>query len=1250
MVESRAWEYWNRYETGGDIGDLSQAIAAMAGEERPEVLALALGFLDRRVAGEELTLDLEDEEDRRDWAALFYNMAGAMAEDPAGLDRAIAAMGASRELHETTGATILLGRYLTMRRSPEDLRAGLELMRSGLDRTEADDPLRADVHVLLCSAVADLYLSDDSPAVGVELAETFMAALAELPAGGPDWTATAELGMAMARHHLFDSRDPAEEYALSALALAATPPGSADRPLALYRRATVMAVRSFTDASVPEVQEAVALLREALALPAGPFPRALIQSFLSLGLGQLYTMTGDADLVDEAVDLAREALADAPDDLLTYCLENLGSALTARNQHRPGIADLNELIELLDGDGDGDGSALTARGHGLACAAFYNRYLLSGVRADLEESVVRGRRALDVLDDDAGLADTLGNVANAMRLRYELLSDAADLDEAVELCRRAVEITPPKGADRVLVCANLSSALRERVQRTSSEEDRQEFLWAAREAMAAAVPGTPGLVMAQSALGGFLSDEFKRTGDRATLDESVRLLREAFAQTHDAPETNMLGTVLQARSELTGSTTDLNEAIDLYRAVLDATDPSSTLHATTSGNLGSVLASRFRLTRNRDDIGEAVTVLRHAEAHSDAMARSMVQLNLAQALTTRYQAYDDPADLDASIEASRQAYETLPPGSWRRPGYLAGWGTGLVIRAVRQENPDDLAQAIAVLTEAVTTMSPTEPNRSRHLLNLAEALLARGTADSRRKAADVLREAAYLESSSAEARVRAARRWAQTAYADGDTAAALEALRLAVELLPLLAWRGVSRTDQERGLAELSGLACDAAALAITAGQPRLAVELLEHGRGVLWAQLLETRTDLSALQEADPALAGRLTEVRAALDEVVDPGTAASPTAADRAALAGEWDSLIRRARELPGFADFLKPPAFATLSEAASHGPVVLLNVSALRCDALIVRTGTVTVHPLPGLSAAEVVETANTYLDLLDRSPTTLAAALTRHQRTEDLLRWLGRHVTGPVLAALGDTERLWWCPTGPLAALPIHAGIDPDGACALDQVVSSYTPTLRALAEARSRPAAEPADRRILVVAMEQTPGAADLTVQPEVDLLTGTFGDRATLLSTPSIADVCRELPGHAWIHLACHGLQDPDHPSRSGVALTDGILTVLDIAALSPPHSELAFLSACQTAAVGSTLTDEAIHLAAALHTIGYRHVVATLWPVHDAIAPVMAGLVYADPAHGDVATRLNAAARNLRATPDTALPMFWAPYVHIGP
>ena len=48
--------------------------------------------------------------------------------------------------------------------------------------------------------------------------------------------------------------------------------------------------------------------------------------------------------------------------------------------------------------------------------------------------------------------------------------------------------------------------------------------------------------------------------------------------------------------------------------------------------------------------------------------------------------------------------------------------------------------------------------------------------------------------------------------------------------------------------------------------------------------------------------------------------------------------------------------------------------------------------------------------------------------------DVLDWLWDVIAGPVLTALGHTgppgpgdpwPRVWWCPTGPLTVLPIHA---------------------------------------------------------------------------------------------------------------------------------------------------------------------------------------------------------------------------------
>jgi len=78
------------------------------------------------------------------------------------------------------------------------------------------------------------------------------------------------------------------------------------------------------------------------------------------------------------------------------------------------------------------------------------------------------------------------------------------------------------------------------------------------------------------------------------------------------------------------------------------------------------------------------------------------------------------------------------------------------------------------------------------------------------------------------------------------------------------------------------------------------------------------------------------------------------------------------------------------------------------------------------------------------------------------------------------------------------------------------------------------------------------------------------------------------------VHLACHAGQQHADPASSGFALWDGTLTITDLAAQPTQGRDLAFLSACQTAAGSVRHLDEAIHLAAAMQFLGYRHVIAT--------------------------------------------------------
>jgi hypothetical protein len=437
------------------------------------------------------------------------------------------------------------------------------------------------------------------------------------------------------------------------------------------------------------------------------------------------------------------------------------------------------------------------------------------------------------------------------------------------------------------------------------------------------------------------------------------------------------------------------------------------------------------------------------------------------------------------------------------------------------------------------------------------------------------------------------------------------------------------------------------------------------------------------------------------------------------RMALAREWDELVERVRGMDGWEDFLKPPRLDRLLPAAEAGPVAVVNLSRWRCDALIVTTGGVEVKELPGLTAEAANAQASAYLDGLhevekavrlvyetlrriDGAEHPLAATAAYTAAKEQLqdavdgceamllriTRWLWDEIAAPVLDALGITgppaegqpwPRLWWCPTGLLSLLPLHAAGHhaPQGRerheSVLDRVIPSYALTLRALLEARghgprtaiNREAAGasadsespgPRGQRMLVVALPDTPGQVPLpNVARERELLTRLFGDSCKLLEGPAAtwAAVREQLPRHGWAHFSCHGDQDLGDPSQGGILLYDRLLTVAEISE-GQYHGDFAFLSACKTATGGITLPDEAITLTAALHYTGYRHVIGTLWSIPDETAATVAEVVYTDLTSAGTfepsraAGALHAAIRGLR---DAGEPLSrWTPFTHTGP
>ncbi|MGX6607689.1 CHAT domain-containing protein [Micromonosporaceae bacterium Da 78-11] len=827
----------------------------------------------------------------------------------------------------------------------------------------------------------------------------------------------------------------------------------------------------------------------------------------------------------------------------------------------------------------------------------------------------------------------------AIRLLQRLMDvdDPASLDWVIDTFEEVLPLTPPEHHDHGVIVNNLGIARHLRYDRLGDRHDLDETVRMCLLAVRGAVPATLGGRL--NNLAGALVRRHARTGDPTDLDIAVRAGRDAVTASRVAPR-------------------------------------SRALYLST---LADTLGRRFRLTADPADLDEMVAVAAEAVAaappgHPEV---SLYLGRLGAARMLRYRRDGDPADLDAAIEVARTAVDAIVDATYRnRAGRLPA-ATAEVeswTRALRERNAQRGRSTFPSLRLpgdpgplGFDAEAGEHPDRAGRLLNLSLLLLERHLHDGSGDLVEALAGLSTVAGSTAapaHVRLRAAHLRAVTIGETEEQAAALPAYEIAIALLPLLAWRGIGQRDQQHLLREHASLGRDAAASAIAAGRPDRALELLEQGRGVYWAQLLDTRTDLSALQAAAPELAAELGGCRRLLESAGAPG--------GRHQAARRFDELVEQARalppgaELPHPAEFLRPPSAARLLPPAGGGPVVLVNLGRGRCDALILTAAGVETVPLPGVTAGEVVRVAGRHLDALERrdDPAALDAAIT------GTLDWLWWHLAEPVLrhlghtAALGpdaDRPRLWWCPTGLLTALPLHAASAADGSGGvLDRVVSSYTPTARALVHARTRPTSrQPA--RLLVASLPRTPGQDPLpAAEAERRLVTGLLPGHTVLDGERAgRAALLDELTRHRWFHASCHGTQNLADPSAGGLLpydwATAGLVSVVDLADARHHDGELAFLSACRTATGGMDNPDEVISIAAAMQHAGWRHVIGTMWSIPDDTAAAVTRGFYTrvvrdgEPRTEDAAAALHRTLRRLRDRhPDR--PSAWAPFLHIGP
>lgn len=863
--------------------------------------------------------------------------------------------------------------------------------------------------------------------------------------------------------------------------------------------------------------------------------------------------------------------------------------------------------------------------------------------------------------------------------------DPDALATAIDLLRRTLTTTPLGISDRGAILSALGIALRIRYERGGIADDLDAAVAAGREGVEATAADDPERPGRLSNLGGTLQTRFERTGVPADLDDAITAIQDAVTGTPtEHPERagylSNLGIILRIRFERIGSLTDLHRAVAVSREGAMTTPPGHPEHAGRFSNLCGALQTRFSHTGMPADIDEAVTAGRQAVQATPAgyVKRAMYLANLCVALRSQFQLTGAPDNLDESIAAGEAAVAATPIGHTERPRRLSNLAGALETRFRLTSELADLDAAIIHHQDAVTATPIGHPDRAGLLFNLSVSLRTRferaGGVVDLDQAILASRDAVAVTGASPRIQVRAAVHWGSTAARGKRWAEAVVGYNAAAERVGQLTPRSLDRLDQEHLLVELGSLGADAAVSCIHAGQLERAVELFEAGRGVLLGQALDTRTDLTALADRHPNLADEFTRLRDVLDRPPTAGVLPSSfrlrsdavrvslTDADgaegRQAAGTAFDALIDKIRLQAGFQSFLRPPSISELHTASSAGPVVIVAVSVFGSHALLLTSQSLEALPLPELTPQAVYEQVLAFLTSLDSTPV-------REKQLGEVLSWLWDHLAAPVLDTLGMTSRpadgqgwprMWWCTSGLLSLLPIHAAgqhtnwFDPTAATLLDTVISSTTPNLRALLHAR-RPNPNSEGGQILAVGMPHTPGATSLPgASTETAALARRFPDHVIPMVGPEATRqaVTAALPTTRWAHFACHGTAEITSPWDSRLLLHDGPLTVTDVIRLRLDQSELAFLSACETARPGGRV-DEAVHLASAFQLAGFRHVIATLWPINDVYAVEFADTVYTAIADGkDPAAAVHQAVRDVRDYQPRS-PSLWASHLHAG-
>jgi tetratricopeptide (TPR) repeat protein len=1003
--------------------------------------------------------------------------------------------------------------------------------------------------------------------------------------------------------------------------------GSADRAALISRRGVAARMTYRFTGDVANLDAAVD--DQKAVLEAGPVSddaRSLYHVRLSNALADRYRSTGEEADLDESVNQAEAAIASLngrPGEDPGMAHNTLGQALSLRYElrwrHEDLTASLAAYRSAIAADRVGQSESLWLYLNNLADKLVRHEYQRTGHIEILDEAAGLLTEAESCDPPPGELAMVLNTHGLALLTRYSAASDPSDLNEAVRLTAKAVELTPQGATGLPMRLANWASALLARADREGDVPAVEQAVAARRLACTLVAPWSHDGGNFQVNLAAALVEQYQNTGRRDCLDEAEEICARISLAGPANWQVSILANsavVLMTIADASRSAEPLAEATRRLTTALTLAAPGDPAQAIVAYNLAAVLQSEGRITRRSDLVAKAIT-------------------------------------------AAEQLLGRLPGNHPVRPDAELVLAIGYWIRGVVTGTPGDCAAAVALGEKSLAQEAPGTLRWFNTALRLSSFYQPAGHPPGR---SDELLERVLADSPVPMQAIEAARQLGASRSRRGDPDGAATAYTAGVRAMESLFDRQLARTHQEGALRKGVGLATLAAVTLASAGRLKEAVDVLESGRTVLSGTALHsTRRRLEALAAAGyEDLAEEYRAAAAALgDRYRRTGRGSSaPSAEAIRAAPDRIQAAIERISAIPGFESFPRPRPPDTTDLARLPAPCVYLVPGPAGGVALMIGAGgTVESRPLPGLDDGGVGTRVESWRRLI-----TAAGARTGNEWSAEITslgEWLWTAGMATVSEMAQGAKEVIMIPCGKLVDLPLHAACRRGAGGArylVEDLTIRYSPSVRTVLDttaAQNRPATS-----LLVLADETLRHAP-----AEAAAVAAIFDTAAPVLlrSQSAHAQILAALAKAHVAHFACHAFSNPVDPLASAVnACRDTPITLGDILQLDLPAVRLVVLSACESAVSGESLPDEVINLASGLVQAGVAGVVGSLWRVDDASTRVLMERFYelwrAQPMAPAAALcraqawmRSGGAGELPGASHDPALPAAWAPFIFVG-